>query len=419
MRLADFRGGEREHEPQPRHPRPPAEHQRLDPEMSEYDAIVVGCGSMGSAALFHLASRGCRVLGLEQFDVPNDLGSSAGTNRIIRLAYAEDSRYVPLLRRAYELWRALEIEAQESLLFITGGIDAGPEHGSIVTGSLRSCEEHGLPHEVLDAAAIGARFPGYRLSPDMLAVFQPDGGFVMSERCIVAHVAAALARGAEVHGREAAVEWHPDDDGRRVQVRTDRGTYSARALVVTCGPWSSRFVPSLARLARPQRQVLLWAQPKTPSLFSTDRFPVFNMESPEGRFYGFPVHSIPGFKIGKYYHRHQWVDAEAVDRTCDAEDEAVLREGLRRYFPEADGPTLAMKVCMFTNSPDEQFIIDRHPEHPAVVVAAGFSGHGFKFSSVVGEILADLAVEGGTHWDLSLFRWNRAALASRERPDSA
>src|SRR5262245_46917568 len=175
--------------------------------MSDYDAIVVGCGSMGSAALFHLATRGTRVLGLEQFDVPNDLGSSVGTNRIIRLAYSEDPRYVPLLRRAYSLWHELEQAAGERLLIQTGSIDAGPENGPIVSGSRRSCAEHDLPHDVMDAAMLRQRFPGYQLAPDMMAVYQPQGGFLMSERCIVAHISAALARGAEVHGRERVVVW--------------------------------------------------------------------------------------------------------------------------------------------------------------------------------------------------------------------
>jgi sarcosine oxidase len=378
--------------------------------VNQYDAIVVGCGSMGSAALFHLAGRGSRVLGLEQFDVPNELGGSAGTNRIIRLAYAEDPRYVPLLRRAYALWRELERRAGERLLVITGSIDAGPEHGAIVTGSRGSCLAHGLAHEVLDSRGVAERFPAYRLSPDMLALFQPDGGFLMSERCNAAHLVGALEQGAEVHGRERVLHWDVKENGRQISIRTDHDIYHTRKLVLTCGPWSARVVPALERLARPQRQVLLWTQPKAPGLFTMNRFPVFNMESPEGRFYGFPPYAVPGFKIGKYYHRHEWVDPDTVDRTCSELDEAVLREAIGRYFPDADGPTLAMKVCMFSNSPDEHFIIDRHPEAPNVWIAAGFSGHGFKFSSVVGEILADLAIEDATAWDLELFRWDRPAL---------
>src|SRR5262245_52868039 len=174
---------------------------------------------MGSAALFHLARRGARVLGLDQFDVPNELGSSVGTSRIIRLAYAEDARYVPLLRRAYTLWHELEQVAGERLLIQTGSIDAGPEHGAIVSGSRRSCAEHDLPHDVMDAASLRQRFPGYRLAPNMMAVYQPQGGFLMSERCVVAHISAALARGAEIHGREPVIAWEPIESETQIRVR--------------------------------------------------------------------------------------------------------------------------------------------------------------------------------------------------------
>jgi sarcosine oxidase len=378
--------------------------------MSDYDAIVVGCGSMGSAALFHLAGRGRRVLGLEQFDVPNTLGSSVGTNRIIRLAYAEDSRYVPLLRRSYALWKELEDLAGERLLILTGGIDAGREDSATVTGSLRSCAEHDLRHELLDARALQQRFPGYSLPSDMVAVHQPDGGFLMSDRCVVAHITAALERGAEVHGREPVTMWESIDNGTRIRVRTADAVYHARSLVLTAGPWTANLVPQLQTLARAERQVLLWVQPKTPDYFRADRFPVFVVEAPDERFYGFPAYGVPGFKIGKYHHLHQHVRPETVDRDCHPDDEAVLREGIRRYFPDADGPTLAMKVCMFTNSPDEYFVIDRHPDVPTVAIGAGFSGHGFKFSSVVGEILADLALDGATTHDLDMFSWDRPAL---------
>jgi sarcosine oxidase len=360
---------------------------------------------MGSAALYHIARRGRRVLGIEQFDFPNALGSSIGVNRIIRLAYAEHPSYVPLLRRAYELWRELAALTGETLLLVTGGVDAGDEQGEPVQGSLASCRLHGLPHEFVDATELHRRYPGYRLAGDMVAVVQADAGFLMSERCVVAHVEAALALGADLHGRERVLGWEPAGAG--VRVRTDAGVYEAGALVLAAGPWTAGLVPELANVARPERQVLLWTKPHVPEHFRVGAFPVFNLQTPEGRFYGFPMHGVPGFKIGKYHHRREAVDPDGVDRTCSADDEAVLREGLRRYFPDADGPTLAMKVCMFTNTRDEHFILDWHPSHPSVVIAAGFSGHGFKFCSVVGEIMADLALEQTTRWPLDLFRMSR------------
>jgi len=373
--------------------------------MPDYDVVVVGVGGMGSAAAYHLARRGARVLGLERFDIPNDLGSSHGVNRIIRLAYWEHPSYVPLLRRAYELWRELEYTAGERLLFITGGIDAGSEDSATVRGSLLSCEVHHLPHEVLDSVAVNRRFPGYRLPAEIVSVYQPDGGFVLSERSIVAHVAAAQDCGAEIHARERVVGW--ERRGGAIAVRTDRGAYTARRLVVTAGSWVGTLVPALAKAATAERQVLIWAQPLRPEFFRLGAFPVFNMEASEGRFYGFPVYGIPGFKLGKYHHRLERTDPDRVDREVHPEDEEVLREGIRRYFPDANGPTMTLKTCLFTNSPDEHFILDLHPEIPEVSIAAGFSGHGYKFCSVVGEIMADLALEGGTRFDLGLFRIGR------------
>ncbi len=377
-----------------------------------YDLIVIGVGGMGSATLYHAARRGLAVLGLEQFDIPHAQGSSHGVNRIIRLAYYEHPSYVPLLRRAYALWRDLENLAGERLLIVTGSVDIGRADSSTVQGSLLSCREHHLPHEVLDATSLRRRFAGYQLAADMVGVHQPDGGFVLCERCIVAHVAAAQALGAEVHGRERVLEWHDDDQG--VSVTTTRGTYRARKLVVCAGAWARTMVPALRELAVPERQVMIWTQPLKPDYFRLGAFPVFNMEVPEGRFYGFPVYGIPGFKVGKYHHRSERVDdADAMDRECHPEDEEVLREGIARYFPDANGPTMAMKACMFTNAPDEHFIIDRLPDHPHVAVAAGFSGHGFKFCSVIGEIMTELALDGATRLDTSLFRLDRPALIAR------
>lgn len=375
-----------------------------------YDVIVIGVGGMGSATVYHLASRGASVLGLEQFGIPHDLGSSHGVNRIIRLAYMEDPRYVPLLRRSYKLWQSLEHLSGERLLFITGGIDAGLPESDTIEGSLLSCKTHHLKHEKLDSGELNRRFPGYHLPTDFVAVYQPDGGFVLSERCIVSYVVAAQNLGAEVHGHERVVEWQPEDGG--VSVLTDRSSYKAKKLVITAGPWAGAVVPALAKVAVPERQVLLWSQPLQPNFFRLGAFPVFNLETPEGRFYGFPVYGIPGFKIGKYHHRREKVVPEHTDRQCHPEDEEVLREAIRRYFPEANGPTMSLKTCLFTNSPDEHFLIDYHPDYRQVSLAAGFSGHGFKFCSVIGEIMAELTLDGGTRSDISLFRLDRPAITS-------
>jgi sarcosine oxidase len=373
--------------------------------MDTYDVVVVGVGGMGSATIYQLARRGIRVLGLEQFDIPHELGSSHGV-RIIRLAYAEDPKYVPLLRRAYELWRELENRAGECLLVTTGGIDAGLAGSATVKGALQSCAIHHLSHETLSAASLRRRFPGYRLGSNMVGVYQPDAGFLLAERCIVAHVVAAQELGAEIHARERVIQWH--DAKKGLVITTHRGRYHAKKMVITAGPWARVLVPELNELAVPERQVLLWTQPLRPEFFRVGRFPVFNMQAPEGRFYGVPTYAIPGFRIGRYNHRRERVnDPDHMDRACYPEDEEILRIGIRRYFPDADGPTMGMRTCLFTNSPDEHFILDLHPEWPKVLIAAGFSGHGFKFCSVVGEIIADLAVDEDTRWDISLFRLDR------------
>lgn len=370
-----------------------------------FDAIVVGVGGMGSAALYHLARRGRRVLGLERYDIPHEMGSSHGLTRIIRLPYYEHPAYVPLLHRAYELWRQLQSEVQEQLLFLTGSIDASVVGDRVFEGALRSALEHRLPHEVLTGEQVNQRFPGYRLPASARALFQPQGGFLLPERCIVAHVLRALREGAEVHAREVVLHWEAIPKG--VRVETDRGSYEAEKLVLTAGAWSYKLVPELAGLAVPERQVLAWLQPTRPELFSPQRFPVFNLETAEGRYYGLPVHGVPGFKLGLYHHRGEQVDPDLLDRQADLEDERVLREFAETYFPDGAGPTMALKVCMFTNSPDEHFILDLHPRHPQVALGAGFSGHGYKFCSLVGEVMADLALTGSTRHDIELFRLRR------------
>jgi sarcosine oxidase len=361
---------------------------------------------MGSAALYHLARRGKRVLGLERFDVLHERGSSHGLTRIIRLAYFEHPDYVPLLRRAYELWRELEDEVGEQLLYVTGIVEGGER---IYDGVLRSCADHDLPHEVVDGAEVARRFPAYRLPADYRAVFQPDGGFVLPERCIVAHVEGAIARGATVRAREQVLDWEASENG--VRVRTERGVVEAERLVLTAGAWSE----AVARLPQGSvgavRQALAWFQPSTPELFTPQRMPVFNLALDGEHFYGFPAFGIPGFKLGRYDHYGQGGDPDAISREPTPADEAPLREFAGRYFPEGAGPTLALKTCLFEPTPDEHFLIDHHPETPAVVVGAGFSGHGFKFCSVVGEILADLALEGGTPHDIGLFRLSRLVAA--------
>jgi sarcosine oxidase len=368
-----------------------------------YDVIVVGVGGMGSATVAHLARRGVRVLGLEQYDIPHERGSSHGLSRIIRLAYFEHPAYVPLLHRAYELWWTLEREVQERLLIMTGSLDIGTADSTVFGGALKAAQRHHLVHEVLEPEALRQRFPGYGLQAPLLGLYQPQGGLLAAERCIVAHVNTALHHGAHIHGRESLQGWESRGDG--IMVRTSRGTYQAQRLVLTAGAWTHRLVTQYKGTLQPERQVMIWMQPRVPARFQIGAFPVFNMAVEEGTFYGFPIYSIPGFKFARWHHLEQVIDDPAsMDRDCHPDDEAILRAFVRRYFPDGDGPTLSMRTCLFTNTPDTHFVIDAHPDDANVFIAGGFSGHGFKFCSVVGEILADLALDGSTRHDISLFR---------------
>lgn len=372
-----------------------------------FDVVIAGGGGMGTAAACHLASRGQRVLVLERFGLGHDRGSSHGLTRIIRLAYFEHPSYVPLLGRAFALWRALEERSGERLLHVTGGLDVGAPGSVVFEGSRRSCVEHDLRHEILDGADLRRRFPAWRIADAAAAVFQPDAGFLLPERCILAHARAAEAAGAVFHEHEPVVDWRAQSG--RVEVRTPHGTYEAGQLVLSAGAWMASLVPDLAGQMRPERQVLGWFGITSPELFAPSRFPVFVHEAAEGVFYGFPEFEVAGFKIGRYHHRCEAVDPDTIDRACHPEDEAALRAAVERYFPGANGPLLRSAVCMFTNTPDEHFIIDRHPDAAQVVVVSPCSGHGFKFCSVVGEIVADLVTRGATSHDIGAFRLGRLA----------
>mgnify|MGYP001605238376 CR=1 FL=1 len=375
-----------------------------------FDAIVIGIGGMGSATLYHLAKKGLNVLGIEQFDIPHEMGSSHGLTRIIRLAYYEDPSYVPLLHRAYELWAELEQESNETVFYQTGSLDFSPADNDVFMGSLQSCIDHNLEHEVLTSAQISERFPGYQLPPDTMGVYQPQGGLLVPERCIMAHADMAQQYGATLHTGEKILEWDILTDDR-VKVQTDQATYTADKLAICGGAWAYKLVPQLEQKAIPERQVLIWLETQKPEFFTPERFPVWNGVTEEGRYYGFPEFNpsgdTPGMKFGRYHHLEEYVDPDFIDRTPNDDDEALLRAFGERYFPDGSGQTLSMKACMFTNTSDEHWILDTLPDTPQVSVAAGFSGHGFKMASVIGEIMADLTRTGETRHDIALHRLAR------------
>jgi sarcosine oxidase len=374
--------------------------------MEKFDVIVVGVGAMGSATCYQLAKRGKKVLGLERFDIPHNHGSSHGYTRIIRLAYFEHPSYVHLLRRSYELWRELETQANEKLLYITGSIDASMPDQMVFSGALTSAKQHDLTHEVLSSAELSRRFPAFQLPSDTMALYQPEGGFLTPERCIVAFANLAMAHGADIRAREKVLSFVPTSGGG-VKVSTNKGEYEAETLVISAGAWVGELLPFLKPYTVPERQVLTWLRPQKPELFQPGNFPVFIYQTEESVFYGFPVHGVPGFKFGKYNHLNETGDPDTLLTEPNDTDEKILRDFAVRYFPQGSGATLSMISCMFTNTPDGHFLIDHHPELPQVWVASPCSGHGFKFSSVIGEIMADLATQGKTRHDISLFNLGR------------
>ena len=372
-----------------------------------YDVIVVGLGGMGSSAAYHLAKRGQRVLGLERFGLAHANGSSHGGSRIIRQAYFEDPAYVPLVLRAYELWDEIEHASGEEILTITGGLMMGPEDSRTVAGSIESAREWDLSYEVLGAKEIRSRFPAFTPEEGMVALFEAQAGIVRPERSVAAHARAAERSGAELRFEEPVISWEADPSGEGVRVRTQRGTYEAGRLVVCAGPWASGLLGGLDLGLWVQRLVQFWFRPEGGvEPFAVGRQPIWIWEAEDRvQFYGFPNHDSEGDGVKAAFFRvGERCDPDTIERDVGEEEVENMRERLRESVPAiANGEFLRAATCMYTNTPDEHFVVSLHPEHPQVAIAAGFSGHGFKFVSVIGEILADLATEGATDHAISLF----------------
>ncbi|HUG14863.1 MAG TPA: N-methyl-L-tryptophan oxidase [Thermomicrobiales bacterium] len=372
-----------------------------------YDAIVIGLGGMGSATVAHLAKRGYRALGLDANRRLHALGSSHGDGRIIREAYFEAPQYVPLVQRAYQLWRELEAESGRDLLTITGGLNFGTPDSEFVSGSIASAVEHGLPYELLDHRQVAERFPGFRLSDDLVAVYEPNAGILRPEACVDAHLDLAAKHGADLRFEQAARRWSADGDG--VRVETDAGTFAADCLIVTAGPWSGEVLRALDLPLEAWRIVNVHFASSTPEPFAVDRCPVYLFQVPEGDYYGFPYVPGQGVKIGRHDIGEVCTPA-TIRRDIDAAEIEMLRAALDRYLPGASGPVIKTLTCMYTNTPDRHFILDTVAGQENVVYGCGFSGHGFKFASAIGETLAELAMEGSTRCDIGFLSAGRAAI---------
>lgn len=374
---------------------------------SEYDVIIAGLGAVGSAAAYHLAKAGRRVLGLERFEPPHQMGSSHGLTRIIREAYFEHPLYVPLVHRAYELWAELEREAGRQLLLQTGGLMLGAPTGALVCGAQRSAKEHRLPYRLLSAADVRQQFPVFQPPDTMVAIWEPRAGILFPEMAIKTHLELAAKWGADLQFNARILAWEPQNGG--VVVRTGLGSYNAKKLLLSVGAWMKSLVPDLDLPLTVERQVSLWFEPRSQrELFQSKRCPIFICEhAPQRFFYGFP-NLGDGVKVG-IHHEGTITSPDLLDREVKDSDIEKGRSFLRWLLPDAAGRLRSAVVCMYTNTPDENFLFDYHPIQRQVLVASPCSGHGFKFSPVFGELAATLFCGGTPPFDLSLFKLARFA----------
>jgi len=373
--------------------------------MNAFDLIVLGTGGLGSSAVFHAARRGLRVLGLDRFPGGHDQGSSHGETRIIRQAYFEHSDYVPLLRRAYELWSELESLVGQQLFFPVGLLQVGPADGQVVPGVLRSAREHQLEVESYTAAEISTRFPGFNAQPDWTGVFERRAGYLLVESCVLAYLAQARQAGAELREGVDVQGWR--STGNSLVVDTDQGSFQTERLVITAGPWAGQVLADLGLGLRVRRKHLYWFEPSSSTYHERQGTPTFLYETEDGVYYGFPQRDSAGVKAAEHSGGVEIPDPRLDPRKLDSQDEQRVRRFLERCLPNAAGRVTRHGVCFYTMSRDENFIVDRHPADPRVVFAAGLSGHGFKFASVLGESLVELACDGTTRLPLGFLRRNR------------
>ncbi|UNT00144.1 N-methyl-L-tryptophan oxidase [Streptomyces tubbatahanensis] len=371
------------------------------------DVIVVGLGGMGSAAAYHLAARGQQVLGLERFGPAHNRGSSHGGSRITRQSYFEDPAYVPLLLRSYELFAKLERDTGRTLATLCGGVMLGRPDSRTVAGSRLSAERWGLPHEMLDATQVRRRFPTLTPGPDEVALYEERAGFVRPEATVTAHVQLAQQAGADLRFEEPVTRWEVLPGGKGVRVHTVDDVYTAGHLVVCPGAWAPRLLSDLGVGFTIERQVMYWFHPRGgTAAFEPGRHPIYVWEDGDGmQIYGFPAIEGPdgGAKVA-FFRKGTVCDPETLERTVGPQEVVAMAAQLRPRLPDLPGTLRRAVACMYTTTADEHFVLARHPEHPdSVTVACGFSGHGFKFVPVIGEIVADLALTGATEHPIALF----------------
>ena len=376
--------------------------------MAHYDAIVIGTGGVGSAALFHLARRGVRALGLDRFPPGHDRGSSHGATRIIRQAYFEHADYVPLLLRAYELWAELSERQGRPLYHETGLLEIGPAQGEVVPGVLASSKRHQLAIEDLTAREVFARWPGFRAPESYRAAFERRAGYLEVEACVLAHLEQASKMGAEVRTGAAVRRWRAEGPG--VVVETDHDKFSAGALIIAAGAWAGQTLVDLGLRLEVRRKPLFWFEALETAYDPARGCPCFLFEMPTGIFYGMPQIDADGVKIAEHTGGAVVADPLEVNRDLEPAERRRVEEFAAACMPQVSHRMTRHAVCMYTMSPDAHFIVDRHPALPQVAFAAGLSGHGFKFTGVLGEALADLILDGATSLPVGFLAANRPAL---------
>lgn len=368
---------------------------------------------MGSSTCFHLAEQGVKVLGLEQFDIPHEMGSHGGQSRLIRKAYFEHPDYVPLLERAYQNWREIEQLSGVSIYTKTGLLYFGKPDQQLIKGVIESAEKYSIEVKKLTDAAVKKDYPQFSIPDDHEKLFEPDAGFVSPEKAILAYTRQAIQLGAVIKTKEKTIHWQRNKEG--VTVTTEAGKYSAKKLIITAGPWAGKLIPGLAKNLKVTRQALAWVNPKKPKEFELGQFPCWTIADNKypGIFYGFPM--LPsenyggpvGLKIAHHYPGSE-TDPDMISRVPTPADESKLTYALNKFLPEGYESTMVIKTCMYTNTPDENFILDFVPGYEGEIIAAtGFSGHGFKFASAVGEIMCDLAIKGCTNLPIEFLKANR------------
>lgn len=369
-----------------------------------FEVIVIGLGVMGSAAAYHLAKQGKRVLVLEQFELDHRWGSSYGESRIIRYAYTHPT-YVEMSDHSFHLWRELEAESGRRLMFTTGGLDFGMADSATLTATAHTLHDRGIPFEWLSPEQSAARFPQFRLEPGMAALYQPDAAYLHASACVITLSELAQIHGATLRTHTLVTGIEPLSEG--VRVHTPDGPFDAARLVLTGGAWSGKRLGELGLELplQPTREQIVFFHAPDRALFTPDRCPVFIVHE-QPWFYGLPDVDGKGVKMAIHCNG-QSTDPDRTNHNPDPQYLEQIKALAQRYVPAGVGPVSEARVCLYTMTPDEDFVIDHHPEYPQIVFGAGFSGHGFKFGVLIGRILADLALKGESAHDLSLFKVSR------------